>query len=135
MDKAALNKDLNKNIPLITALLGIWNRNFLGMTNYAIIPYSQALSRFTAHIQQLDMESNGKESTKRAILSILIPGQLFLVSPGPMRNILFSNFSIRVLPWFLLSLLGLNKIKPALIFNGKGPHPRKNCSPISLLNR
>lgn len=60
MDKAALNKDINKNIPLLGALLGVWNRNFLNCATYAIIPYSQALGRFTAHIQQVDMESNGK---------------------------------------------------------------------------
>ena len=60
MDKAALNKEINKNLPLLGAVLGIWNRNFLHYPTYAIIPYSQALGRFTAHIQQVDMESNGK---------------------------------------------------------------------------
>jgi glucose-6-phosphate isomerase len=60
MDQAALNPDLNKNIPLLTALLGIWNRNFLGYPTVALIPYSQALSRYPAHIQQVEMESNGK---------------------------------------------------------------------------
>lgn len=60
MDKAALKKDLKENIPLLGALLGIWNRNFLHYATLAIIPYSHALDRFPAHIQQLDMESNGK---------------------------------------------------------------------------
>ncbi len=60
MDKAALQPDLEKNLPLVSALLGIWNRNFLGHDTLAIIPYTQALHRFPAHIQQLDMESNGK---------------------------------------------------------------------------
>lgn len=60
MDKAALNKNLDANLPLLAALLGIWNRNFLHHHTLAIIPYSQALVRYPAHIQQLDMESHGK---------------------------------------------------------------------------
>ena len=57
MDRHVLEE---KNVPLLAALLGIWNRNFLGIPSLAVIPYSQALVRFTAHLQQLDMESNGK---------------------------------------------------------------------------
>src|SRR5262249_45087720 len=49
MDKVALNKDINKNLPLLGALLGIWNRNFLHHPVLAIIPYSQALARYPAH--------------------------------------------------------------------------------------
>lgn len=61
MDLNALNKDLKSNLPLLGALIGIWNHNFLGIQTTAIIPYSQALWRFPAHLQQLDMESNGKQ--------------------------------------------------------------------------
>lgn len=60
MDKTALSPDLHANLPLLAALIGIWNRNFLKMDTLAILPYSQSLNRFPAHIQQLDMESNGK---------------------------------------------------------------------------
>lgn len=60
MDKVALRSDFKTNLPLLSALLGIWNRNFLGLSTLAVIPYSRALSRFPAHLQQLDMESNGK---------------------------------------------------------------------------
>jgi len=60
MDQVALKEKGVKNLPLLTALLGIWNRNFLHLPTSAIIPYSQALSRFPAHLQQLEMESNGK---------------------------------------------------------------------------
>ncbi|GHV74642.1 glucose-6-phosphate isomerase [Spirochaetia bacterium] len=59
-DKLALEKDILKNAALLDALLGVWERNFLGYPYTAILPYSQALSRFPAHLQQLDMESNGK---------------------------------------------------------------------------
>lgn len=60
MDRAALQSDLKKNLPLLAALLGIWNRNFLNYSTLAIIPYSQALRDYPAHLQQVDMESNGK---------------------------------------------------------------------------
>lgn len=60
MDKAALKSDLHENLPLLGALLAIWNHNFLGYPTLAFIPYSEALSRFSAHMQQVEMESNGK---------------------------------------------------------------------------
>jgi len=60
VDQAAEETDIRRNLPLLLALLGIWNRNFLGHETVAILPYSQALLRFTAHLQQCDMESNGK---------------------------------------------------------------------------
>jgi glucose-6-phosphate isomerase len=59
-DTLALEGDVQKNAALLDALLGVWERNFLGYPATAVLPYSQALSRFPAHLQQLDMESNGK---------------------------------------------------------------------------
>ncbi|HSX12024.1 MAG TPA: glucose-6-phosphate isomerase [Rhabdochlamydiaceae bacterium] len=64
MDQCAKKKDPKENLPLLSALLGIWNRNFLKHQTVAIIPYAQALLRFPAHLQQLDMESNGKHINK-----------------------------------------------------------------------
>jgi glucose-6-phosphate isomerase len=59
-DSLALEPEILKNAALLDALIGVWERNFLKMPFTAILPYSQALSRFPAHLQQLDMESNGK---------------------------------------------------------------------------
>lgn len=59
-DKLACEKDVLKNAAMLDALIGVYERNVLGMENTAVLPYSQALSRFPAHLQQLDMESNGK---------------------------------------------------------------------------
>ena len=59
-DKTATEKDLLKNPALLDALIGVYERNVLDMPSTAVLPYSQALSRFPAHLQQLDMESNGK---------------------------------------------------------------------------
>ena len=59
-DKLAKNEDILKNPALLDALIGVYERNVLGYECTAVLPYSQALSRFPAHLQQADMESNGK---------------------------------------------------------------------------
>ena len=59
-DVLAKNEDILKNPALLDALIGVYERNVLGYPTTAVLPYSQALSRFPAHLQQLDMESNGK---------------------------------------------------------------------------
>lgn len=59
-DKLSKNKDIRKNPAMMDALIGVYERNVLGYLCTAVLPYSQALSRFPAHLQQLDMESNGK---------------------------------------------------------------------------
>ncbi|MBB65565.1 MAG: glucose-6-phosphate isomerase [Waddliaceae bacterium] len=64
MDKIALHEEPRKNLPLLSAMLGVWNRNFLKHPTVAILPYSQMLSRFPAHLQQCDMESNGKQVSR-----------------------------------------------------------------------
>jgi len=53
-------KDVRSNIPVLLGLLGVWNSTFMGYSCRALLPYSQALRRLPAHIQQVDMESNGK---------------------------------------------------------------------------
>ncbi|HXK58834.1 MAG TPA: glucose-6-phosphate isomerase [Acidobacteriota bacterium] len=64
MDQHFRNAPLERNLPVILALLGIWYNNFVGAESYAILPYDQYLSRFPAYLQQLDMESNGKSTTR-----------------------------------------------------------------------
>ncbi|MBN1685276.1 MAG: glucose-6-phosphate isomerase [Spirochaetales bacterium] len=59
-DRLALESDPRKNPSMMDALIGVYERNVLGIPCSAILPYSQALERFPAHLQQLDMESNGK---------------------------------------------------------------------------
>ncbi|MDR0502356.1 MAG: glucose-6-phosphate isomerase [Treponema sp.] len=59
-DALALNENILENAALLDALIGVWERNFLNYPYTAVLPYSQALSRFPAHLQQMDMESNGK---------------------------------------------------------------------------
>ncbi len=60
MDEHFLNAPPALNLPLVMAVLGIWNQSFFGAETHAVLPYDQYLSRFAAYLQQLDMESNGK---------------------------------------------------------------------------
>ena len=60
MDRHFRMEPFETNLPVILGLLGIWYRNFFGCETHAILPYEQNLHRFAAHLQQADMESNGK---------------------------------------------------------------------------
>ncbi|MFC7891503.1 glucose-6-phosphate isomerase [Streptomyces sp. NPDC057381] len=60
VDEHFRNAEAPANAPLILGLLGVWYGNFLGAQSHAVLPYSHYLSKFTAYLQQLDMESNGK---------------------------------------------------------------------------
>ncbi len=59
-DSQSKERDILKNPSMLDALIGIWERNILGYATTAVLPYAQGLSRFPAHLQQADMESNGK---------------------------------------------------------------------------
>jgi glucose-6-phosphate isomerase len=60
MDEHFRTAPLDKNIPVLMGMLGIWYGNFFGTSSNAVLPYDQYLHRFAAYLQQLDMESNGK---------------------------------------------------------------------------
>jgi glucose-6-phosphate isomerase len=60
MDNHFRNQPLEENIPVIMGMLGIWYTNFFNSRTQAIVPYDHSLARFPSHMQQLDMESNGK---------------------------------------------------------------------------
>lgn len=60
MDQHFLTTPAERNLPLLMALWGIWNRNFLGATTHHVAPYASALGRLVPFLQQMDMESNGK---------------------------------------------------------------------------
>ncbi len=75
MDEHFRNAPLEKNMPVVMALLGLWYNNFWDAQSYAVLPYDQYLARFPAYLQQLDMESNGKSVTR--------DGKPVKVSTGP----------------------------------------------------
>ncbi len=64
MDEHFRTAPLAANMPVILALLGVWNGNFLGAAAHAVLPYDQYLHRLPAYLQQLDMESNGKGTAR-----------------------------------------------------------------------
>ena len=64
MDLHFKEAPLAQNMPVLLALVGLWNREFLGCASLSIAPYHQDLNRFPAYLQQLDMESNGKRVTR-----------------------------------------------------------------------
>ena len=81
-DKLATNKDIMKNPAMLDALIGVYERNVLGYPATAVLPYSQALSRFPAHLQQLDMESNGKSVNRFGDYVDYVTGPVIFGEPG-----------------------------------------------------
>ncbi len=81
-DVLAKNKDLMHNPAMLDALIGVYERNVLGYLDTAVLPYSQALSRFPAHLQQLDMESNGKSVNRFGEPVDYVTGPVIFGEPG-----------------------------------------------------
>jgi glucose-6-phosphate isomerase len=82
MDQHFKTAPLEQNLPVILALIGIWNTNFLGAESEAILPYDQYLHRFAAYFQQANMESNGKSVTKEGRRVNYSTGPLVWGEPG-----------------------------------------------------
>ena len=81
-DALAKNEDLFQNPAMLDALIGVYERNVLGYPSTAVLPYSQGLSRFPAHLQQLDMESNGKSVNRFGEPVDYVTGPVIFGEPG-----------------------------------------------------
>ena len=81
-DKLAAKEELLENPAMLDALIGVYERNVLGYQNTAVLPYSQALSRFPAHLQQADMESNGKSVNRYGEPVNYVTGPVLFGEPG-----------------------------------------------------
>ncbi len=81
-DKLAANENLLENPAMLDALIGVYERNVLGYPATAVLPYSQGLSRFPAHLQQLDMESNGKSVNRFGEPVDYVTGPIIFGEPG-----------------------------------------------------
>jgi glucose-6-phosphate isomerase len=75
MDEHFKSAPVEQNMPIMLALIGIWNRNFMGHDALAVIPYNEQLRFLPEHLQQLDMESNGK--------SVDLDGEALASASGP----------------------------------------------------
>ncbi len=71
-----------RNLPVLMALLAVWNNNFLGAQTVAVLPYEQYLKRFPAYLQQLTMESNGKHVTQDGTRVAVDTGPIYWGEPG-----------------------------------------------------
>ena len=81
-DVLAKNPDVKQNAAMLDALIGVYERNVLGYPTTAVLPYSQAMSRFPAHLQQLDMESNGKSVNRFGEPINYVTGPVIFGEPG-----------------------------------------------------
>ncbi|WP_026495466.1 glucose-6-phosphate isomerase [Butyrivibrio sp. WCD3002] len=81
-DKLSAEKDMMKNPAMLDAMIGFYERNVLGYPATAVLPYSQGLSRFPAHLQQLDMESNGKSVNRFGEPIDYVTGPVIFGEPG-----------------------------------------------------
>jgi len=82
MDDHFRASPLDKNLPVILGMIGIWYRNILGFPTYAVLPYDQRLERLPAYLQQLDMESNGKRVRLGGATVMGATGPIVFGEPG-----------------------------------------------------
>ncbi|AFP85489.1 glucose-6-phosphate isomerase [secondary endosymbiont of Heteropsylla cubana] len=82
MDNHFISMPMDKNIPVLMALIGIWYNNFFGMETEAIIPYDQSMHRFSAYFQQGNMESNGKSINRSGNSVMYQTGPIVWGEPG-----------------------------------------------------
>ncbi len=82
MDEHFRTAPFEKNLPVLMGLLALWNNNFLGAHTIAVLPYDQYLKRFPAYMQQLTMESNGKQVTLDGSRVTCDTGPIYWGEPG-----------------------------------------------------
>lgn len=114
MDKHFREAPVEKNIPIIMAMLGIWYSNFFDAATQAVVPYDQYLARFPAFLQQLDQESNGKRIDRNGKVVDYKTGPIVWGEPG--TNAQHSFFQMihqgtRLIPVdFLAPVSNVNKV-------------------------
>ena len=82
MDEHFRTAPFEANLPVLLALVGLWNSNFLGAASHAVLPYDQHLHRFPAYLQQADMESNGKSVRRDGAKVDYATGPVIWGEPG-----------------------------------------------------
>jgi len=82
MDRHFQEAPFARNLPALLALIGVWNRNFLGARTHAVLPYDQYLHRLPAYLQQADMESNGKGVDREGAAVTYDTGPIVWGEPG-----------------------------------------------------
>jgi len=114
---------LEKNIPVVMALLGIWYVNFFGAASEAILPYDQYLHRFAAYFQQGNMESNGKTIDRNGNRVTYATGPVIWGEPGTNGQHAFYQLIHQGTP-----LIPCDFLAPAISHNPIGDHHKKLLS-------
>lgn len=108
-DKQALNSNVFENGALMDALIGVYENNVLNMNNTAVIPYSESMSRFPAHLQQLDMESNGKSVNRFAQPISYATGPSIFGEPGTNSQHSFFQYIHQATSMIPVQFIGFRK--------------------------
>ncbi|MCI4661800.1 MAG: glucose-6-phosphate isomerase [Neomegalonema sp.] len=82
IDQHFRSAPITENIPMMLAMIGIWNRNILGHASLSLNPYDHRLRRFPAYLQQLEMESNGKRTNRAGGLAMMATSPILFGEPG-----------------------------------------------------
>ena len=82
LDEHFADAPMERNLPVLLGLIGVWNRNFLDIPSHAVLPYDERLHRFPAYLQQLEMESNGKRVTREGQAIDYETGAVLWGEPG-----------------------------------------------------
>jgi glucose-6-phosphate isomerase len=123
MDNHFRNEPLNKNAPVILALIGIWYNNFFAAGSEAILPYDQYLHRFAAYFQQGNMESNGKSVDREGNTVMYQTGPVLWGEPGTNGQHAFYQLIHQG-----TKLIPCDFIAPAISHNRMGDHHQKLMS-------
>jgi glucose-6-phosphate isomerase len=123
MDEHFRHSQFNRNIPVLLALIGIWNTNFLGATAEAILPYDQYMHRFAAYFQQGNMESNGKYVSRSGEKVNYTTGPIIWGEPGTNGQHAFYQLIHQG-----TQLIPCDFIAPAISHNPIGDHHQKLLS-------
>lgn len=123
MDEHFRHTTFDRNIPIVLALVGIWNTNFLGATSEAILPYDQYMHRFAAYFQQGNMESNGKHVSRSGEKVTYNTGPIIWGEPGTNGQHAFYQLIHQG-----THLIPCDFIAPAISHNPLGDHHQKLLS-------
>ncbi|MHA7128152.1 glucose-6-phosphate isomerase [Algoriphagus namhaensis] len=123
MDEHFKHSMFDRNIPVLLALIGIWNTNFLGASSEAILPYDQYLHRFAAYFQQGNMESNGKYVSRGGEKVSYTTGPIIWGEPGTNGQHAFYQLIHQG-----THLIPCDFIAPAISHNPLGDHHEKLLS-------
>ncbi|WP_372340478.1 glucose-6-phosphate isomerase [Parvularcula sp. IMCC14364] len=120
MDRHFEIADLRDNLPVLLALIGIWNRNFLDISAHAVLPYDQSLHRLPAYLQQADMESNGKSVMRDGMATSHATGPVIFGEPGTNGQHAFYQLIHQG-----TDIISSDFIAPAISHHERGDHHRK----------